>query len=158
MFAEVDCYHQLTESNESNNTRYESYQIAVVGFKVIRPNGGEEMPVDSNSVVEWQTYGSIPTVNLDVSLDNGATWNVLQSGLSNVGQYEWTVTENWVSPTCLIRVLDASNASISDVSDGAFQIFVCTLLYDLDGDCHVNLSDLALLATEWLKSGNPYQN
>jgi len=156
IIAQIDCYDEVHELNENNNIREESFPIVISGIRVLEPNGGEELPVDSNSVVQWQTYGTIPTVNLEVSIDGGTTWEILESELTNTGQYEWTVTEYWASPTCLLRVLDASNTSIYDESDSTFQIFVCTLKYDLDGNCIVDFKDFALLISEWLKSGNPY--
>ena len=158
IYAHIDYYNEVEESNENNNIRDESFPIVIVGIQVLKPNGGEELPVDSNSIVQWQTYGTIPTVNLDVSIDGGATWEILESDLANTGQYEWIVTEYWISPTCLLRISDASNSSLNDESDGTFQIFVCTLRYDLDGNCFIDFKDMALLASEWLQSGNPYRN
>ena len=114
--------------------------------------------MDSNFLVEWQTYGIISAVNLDVSIDAGANWESLESNIPNTGQYKWRVTEYWTSPNCFLRITNSSDASIYDECEGAFQIFVCTLKYDLDGNCFVDLADIALLATEWLQSGNPYQN
>jgi subtilase family serine protease len=158
IYVQADYYDVVAESNENNNSAQITIPIVIKGLHLQSPNGSEELVVDSNSLVQWQTYGTIPTVNLDVSIDGGTTWEALESGLDNTNQYEWYVTEYWASPTCLLRVSDASNVSIFDESESTFQTFVCTLNYDLDGDCFVDLADIALLATEWLKSGNPYNN
>lgn len=156
IYAIIDYYDDVTESNENNNTRDESFPITLHTIKMLSPNGGEELSVDGSFLVEWETSGSISTVNLDFSIDNGQTWESLATDITNTGQYNWVITDYWISQTCLMQISDTANASVYDESDNTFQVFVCTLNYDLDGNCFIDLNDLALLSSEWFQSGNPY--
>ena len=59
---------------------------------------------------------------------------------------------------CLVRISDAGDPDVSDVSDATFTIYQCTLpeIVDPTGDCRVDFSDYALIAPYWLQCGNPF--
>jgi len=136
------------------------------------PNGGETLVSGSSYVIRWLTvpkYGwpagfipasgsvFIPEVLIEYSCDNGQSWHSIDT-VSNRGSYEWLVPEV-DSNQCLVRVSDANHPGvIADTSDDVFTIFQCrqAIRGDLDGDCYVNLRDLALLAAMWTKCGNPF--
>ncbi len=68
-----------------------------------------------------------PTVDLEVSLDNGATWDPIASGLAmdrhGRGSYLWTPDAQTVGNSALIRATGHAGATlVSDVSDEAFLI------------------------------------
>ena len=49
----------------------------------------------------------------------------------------------------------ADFAGISDVSDSIFSVRPCSISYDLNGDCYVDLVDIDTLGGQWLGSGDP---
>ena len=120
-------------------------------IEIISPNGGEQLNGNSQFEIIWDSYSDIEIVVLAYSTDYGQTWNSVDT-VTNNGSYQWTIPQE-NSEQCLIRVSDANNSDVYDVSDEVFRIYRCTLLYDLDYDCQVNLVDFALLASEFLQDG-----
>jgi hypothetical protein len=88
---------------------------------VTSPNGGESWQVASNHSITWTSGGSIANVSIEYSTNNGSSWNFLTASTSNGGSYMWTVP-NTPSTSCLVRISDASNASVNDSSDSTFSI------------------------------------
>ena len=64
-------------------------------------------------------YGAY--VRLEYSLDNGLSWVLISSSTSNDGTQSWTLPfAN--STKCLVKVSDASNVNLNDVSNSVFTI------------------------------------
>lgn len=88
---------------------------------VTSPNGGENWVGDTQHNITWVSQ-VITDVSIDYSTDNGSNWtNVVSAIPASGGSYEWTVP-NTPSTQCLVRISDASNASIDDISDATFTI------------------------------------
>jgi len=134
------------------------WQYRVVpGPVVLSPNGGEKLVAGNTHVIRWKTLEGVQInkVNIKFSSDGGENWII--AGISgNNGSYEWVVPAV-DSRTCLVRVT-AEDRKVSDQSDGVFTVYQCRqkLKSDLNGDCYVDLLDLAILASEWLGCGNPF--
>jgi len=88
---------------------------------VTAPNGGEDWITESQQNITWSSQ-NITDVSIEYSIDNGGSWiSVVASIPASSGSYNWTVP-NTPSTQCLVRISDASNASINDVSDATFKI------------------------------------
>ena len=103
--------------------------------------------------INWDTDGGVDNVIIEYSVDGGSNWEMIDA-VNNIGSYEWLVPEE-NSQSCHVRVLDASDASNGYVSE-EFTVYVCQLLYDLNGDCRVDAEDAKIMAAEWLTCGNPF--
>jgi hypothetical protein len=93
-------------------------------FRVTSPNGGESWEVGSVQSIEWTNSGDINSVMIEYSYDNGNTWNIIASSVSNSGNYDWQVPDT-VSEECLVRITandGDSDPKLSDVSDSEFSI------------------------------------
>lgn len=123
-------------------------------FTVLEPNGGEDLMAGDVAFINWTwtTGGTVDSVKLDYSVNNGANWTEIDTVI-NTGVYAWEVP-GVDSLDCLIRVSNAANLQAYDTSNATFRIFQCTLDYDLNGDCYMDLSDLVLLVSEWLQCGD----
>jgi hypothetical protein len=119
---------------------------------LLAPNGGENLVAGQVFDIRWQTTGTINSVNLEYSLNNGAQWTPIATA-ANSGVFVWEIPDA-NSPNCLVRAGNAANPQVFDISAGAFRIFECLLNFDLNGDCYIDLRDLALLASEWLLCGD----
>ncbi len=85
------------------------------------PNGGENWQAGTNQNVKWLN-SNITNVKLEYSTDNGANWTtIISSYPANSNSYSWT-NPNTPSSICLIRISDASNLIINDVSSNTFTI------------------------------------
>ena len=87
---------------------------------VLSPNGGESWTGGSARTISWTSSG-ISNVKVEYSL-NGSTWSsVTASTGASSGSVAWTVPGS-ASTNAWVRVSDASNAAINDLSNGAFSI------------------------------------
>jgi hypothetical protein len=103
--------------------------------------------------ITW-TGDGIGNVVIEYSADNGQSWTTIDT-VMNTGSYQWRPPQ-LNSQNCFIRLLDANDTSNGVVSE-AFTIYVCDLMYDLNGDCKVDAKDAELMAEEWMTSGNPFE-
>ena len=129
------------------------------GVMLVAPNGGENWVAGNTESIEWETLGdaNIPNVKLEYSTNNGHDWNDVNT-VQNTGSYEWLVPEVTSSNQCLVRISDANDANVYDVSDDVFIIFKCQLSSpaDLDNNCKIDFVDFSIWAQDWLRNGNPF--
>ncbi|MGY8918443.1 MAG: hypothetical protein ACKVJ6_09220, partial [Flavobacteriales bacterium] len=94
---------------------------------VIRPNVNDNYPAGVSNQIEWSSFEVSSSFNVEYSYDNGNTWNFIDNtsssngitgdfNFSTYGSYNWTVP-NTPSDSCYVRVLDATNSTIYDISD-----------------------------------------
>jgi len=88
---------------------------------VTSPNGGESWMMGSAHNITWISTGTIVDVKVEYSTNSGTGWTTVVVSTPNNGSYAWTVPYA-SSMQCLVRVSDASNAAIFDVSDAVFTI------------------------------------
>ena len=95
---------------------------APASIMVTSPNGGENWQVCSDRTITWSANNTSGTFKIEYSSNNGSSWTTLINNYSSSnGNYAWTVP-NTPTTQGLFRVSDASNASISDVSNSTFTV------------------------------------
>ena len=123
-------------------------------LNILSPNGDEFLLADSTSNITWRDWRDQNCGGdylLYYTVDNGDNWiPITQTPVSNTCEYEWTVPAV-DSNECLIRIVDANNADINDVSDESFYIYQCIgpLTGDINGDCYVKFDDYCVIASQW---------
>jgi len=90
-------------------------------LSLLSPNGGEVLSIGVQEQIRWIQDPNVQSVDLDYSIDNGATWISIASQISNSGNYTWTVPPP-ESEQCLVRVQDAADGNPEDLSDSVFSI------------------------------------
>jgi outer membrane protein assembly factor BamB len=70
---------------------------------VTKPEGGEVWVSESIHTVTCANYGTIDTVDISYSTNNGADWITLEAGLADSGSYQWQLPAV-DSDQCLISV------------------------------------------------------
>lgn len=117
------CLVRLTDNLNSQITAQSAavFTIPQPAIAVTVPNGGEEWGGGSTRYIQWVSP-SVQNVKIEYTLNNGSTWNTLTSSApASAGSYQWTVPFT-PSNQCKVRISDASNNTISDVSDSLFRI------------------------------------
>ena len=94
--------------------------VTPLALLLLNPNGSETLIAGTTYDVNWTSTGSISDVKIEYSANNGAAWNDVNT-VPNTGLYSWLVP-TVDSNQCLVRISDASDPSISDISDGVFTI------------------------------------
>jgi len=98
-----------------------SFQIASASIILLFPNGGEFIPSTSHQNIRWSSV-NIDSVTIAYTTDNGSTWlPVIQSVPASSGSYLWPVPETH-SRFCKVKITDASDTSVYDISDSVFEI------------------------------------
>lgn len=80
------------------------------------PNGGEGFVPAEVEMLRWDAFGNTSTFALDYSLDDGLTWNVINSAVAaNVRQYEWTIPQA-LSDQVKVRITRGLATDICDAN------------------------------------------
>ncbi len=93
---------------------------------VIAPNGSEVLTANTSTTVQWtatDTESGVAAIDLYVSLDNGATFDIVNENVPQTGSYTW-FPANRPTTTAIFRVVALDNAlNIGmDDSDAVFEI------------------------------------
>ena len=83
-------------------------------------NGGQTFFPDDNEMIEWRVSKyNVPQVQIELSKNNGQSWELLSSNHSNVGPYNWSLPNiiDSVSSNCLIKVSKQNDPSVLDQRD-----------------------------------------
>ena len=90
---------------------------------VHQPSGKEYLYIGTTYIINWAAYG-LENVKIEYSTDAGSNWSLITESTSAVtGSYSWTVP-NTPTTEGLVRISDAGNASIFDVSDSVFTVLL----------------------------------
>ncbi|MGE5796951.1 MAG: SGNH/GDSL hydrolase family protein [Ignavibacteria bacterium] len=90
---------------------------------VISPNGGEVWEANSVQTITWKSY-NVSKVKIEFSWDDGYSWNVIEEDYNALSSaFTWKVSDAQ-SPDFLIKVSDASNPLIYDISNKQFTVFI----------------------------------
>ncbi|MBN8702246.1 MAG: T9SS type A sorting domain-containing protein [Bacteroidetes bacterium] len=98
------------------------FTITLPTITITSPNGGEIRYIGNVYPVTWTSQAVVSSfVKIEYSADNGSTWNTVINSTANNGTYSWAVPNN-VSTNALIRISEAGNSIINDISDAVFTI------------------------------------
>ncbi|MCK4719097.1 hypothetical protein KAU08_00485, partial [bacterium] len=110
-----------------------AFQPSFVSITVDSPNGGETWAISSEQTIEW-TSTDVETVNIDLSLDGGATYDIpLAEDLPNTGEFTIESVGNWSTELARIKVSTA-DGEVFDESDADFAIAPSIEIITPDGD------------------------
>lgn len=96
------------------------YRFAPAPVKVLRPNGGEFFSIGYTDTIKW--VSTVNNVKLEYSTNSGSNWNMIATSVpASTRKYAWLVP-NTPSENSLVRISDAANPSVFDISDNVFTI------------------------------------
>jgi Putative binding domain, N-terminal/Viral BACON domain len=123
--------YEVIIANASDNTLSKSVNIEIIPFipniiKIKSPNGGETIrnlfsqATSLHYPISWVTLGSINLVNIYYSADNGKNWVTIEENVANNGIYFWNISNITSSEKMLIKIIEANNDKVFDISDNSF--------------------------------------
>jgi hypothetical protein len=127
-FTDVHASHTIAAT-------FSTTDVTAPQVTVVFPNGGEQFAVGADIKLQWTAIdecSTIATVKLELSRDNGASWELIDAAAANTGSYIWLATgpgTNGGGPnpvfTALLRVTaqDAAGHPANDQSDAGFSLF-----------------------------------
>lgn len=67
--------------------------------------------------ITWNYTGKIDSVQIYLTLDDGARWNPISGKIKNQGKYDWLQVENAQSDVCQIKVVNSIDNSVIGISE-----------------------------------------
>ncbi len=135
IFNEYAIFRGTIINNEDGRwgTAWAVYNLyAAPSVSVSVPNGGEEWTIGSAQSIIWNSE-NINFVKIEYSTDNGTSWHVIASREpANKGVFNWLVPDS-PSGQCVVKISDADNNTISDLSNSAFSISPISDISERDG-------------------------
>ena len=112
-----NCFVKVSNSNNLNVYDIsEEFRIPLQIIEITSPKYGDELISGRKYYITWRWSGSLQSVDIQYSIDNGSTWSYIATNVTNNGNYEWTVpTAN--SNTCLVKIISSQNPNVYDISD-----------------------------------------
>jgi hypothetical protein len=152
----VNCKIRITDYN--NTCKYDesdaAFTITPAVPILITPNGGQILQPFCNYNITWNTATLYTNARLDYSTDNGTTWTNIITGTSNDGSHNWNVP-NITSATCLVRISNSGDLSVTDQSDATFSIVKpITVTVLNNGETVTGCSTVAISWTKTNCAGN----
>ncbi len=124
---------RISDLNNSDNFDTSDNYFKIGNISVTSPNGGEIFQTGKSYQISYDYSNNIQNINIEVSTDNGTSWNFVASGVQATGTYTWTVADI-PSANALIRITDSDYPELTDVSDNTFEIKRLNLLSPNGGE------------------------
>jgi len=96
--------------------------VPTFNISVLYPNSRVKLFLGRTEEIHYWTTENIENVKIEFSLDSGDNWNNIINSTPSTGSYSWLVNADSTSSECLIKISDASNNQIFDISDSTFTI------------------------------------
>ena len=97
------------------------FSIQNKSIRILFPNGGEFISQDT--LLTWSSTG-VSSVNIEYSDDNGIAWNPIVNDYHSTGAYFWRLPFSQPSSLARIRITDATDPTITDMSDSYFYLHI----------------------------------
>jgi hypothetical protein len=114
---------KVTDASDATVFDSSDANFTIKGKLVVSyPNGGETLIVGSSYNITWNSYGTIPKVNLYYSTDSGTSFTgTIVTALDNVDSYSWTVPDA-IGTQVRVKVENYDDSTVYDTSDADFTI------------------------------------
>ncbi len=130
ILVKITSYADSTIKDVSDN------YFSIVNITVNYPNGNEVYKVGEKLPIGWSSW-NIQTVNLQISYDNGTTWNNIATGINASAGFNNTYTiPDVISTQALVRIIDNNDATILDRSDNTFKVLKLDLISPDGGESY----------------------
>lgn len=108
-------------SDVSDETFTVTDPVEEESITVVSPNGGEDFEAGTLQNITWLSNG-IDLVKIELSTNNGLSWNILEASIESTGGYQWQIDETLNAPQSRIRISDVDDGVPTDASDASFII------------------------------------
>jgi hypothetical protein len=95
-----------------------TFNIPPASIELLSPNGGQTLAVGQHIEVQWSSVNLAGGIEVTVSRDGGASWEIIDATTPNDGSKGWTVTGP-ATANAVFRVRSAVENAVADVGDGA---------------------------------------
>jgi len=120
------CRIRVGDSTDSvpvdmSNTAFSIVAVQSSTVTVTKPNGGESWVAGSAHDITWSSTGTVANVKIEYSTNGGASFTSITASTANDGAHPWNLPSS-VSSNCLVKITNAANAAVNDMSNGTFSV------------------------------------
>ncbi|MBK8946637.1 MAG: right-handed parallel beta-helix repeat-containing protein [Ignavibacteriae bacterium] len=94
---------------------------SVPSITVTKPNGRENLFIDTEYEITWTSYDYSNPVRIEYSTNGGATYIEIVNSTANDGSFLWNIPCT-LSDYCVVKISDATDSDPFDLSDQVFSI------------------------------------
>ncbi|MFB3919966.1 MAG: DUF2341 domain-containing protein [Candidatus Velamenicoccus archaeovorus] len=111
------------EGDAAPYVTYASFSCRPGNIVLLAPNGGEALMAGISQAITWTAWDYEPSypVKLEYSHDAGRTYQLISDKAANTGSYVWAAPQA-TTDRALVKISDAFDGAVSDVSDRVFSI------------------------------------
>lgn len=96
--------------------------FTITELTLTSPDGAEKYQSESTQSITWSST-NITNLNLFYSDDNGTSWNQIAVNVqASTGSYNWAIPAGVGSTQMLVKLVDANDNTVEDVSNNAFTV------------------------------------
>jgi hypothetical protein len=113
-------------ASDISDAHFAIVRPASPAITLVAPNGGERLRQNSDETIRWNAVEST-LVNIEYSVDLGATWTSVRNDIASVpgaNVYQWHTPAFSldVANAALVRIVNAADGSVADLSDNPFSL------------------------------------
>jgi len=126
----TNCLVRITDVNNASLTDVSDAPFTISGgtIDLNSPNGFEVFASGSTNQIWWYAPG-ITDFKIEYSYDSMLTWNTVVNNYNTASSYDWLIP-NTPSVNCFVKVSNANDLLVYDISDSRFTIATPTLTMD----------------------------
>lgn len=126
------CYLRVEDSQVPTIYDWSDHFFTICKLEINSPAENDVWVESTTRIITWD-QANLTNVKLEYSTDGGILWQTIVSSINaSTGSYSWLVPKLY-STQCKLRISDADDASIFDVSDNLFTIRPQIMLSNLNG-------------------------
>ncbi|MDR3667776.1 MAG: hypothetical protein P4L35_13105, partial [Ignavibacteriaceae bacterium] len=148
-FRSDNCRIKVSDVRQGTPVSISAGTFSIYSSKVLKwifPNGGEFIWEDT--LITWTSSG-VNNVNIDYTEDNGQNWHPVVSNFPSTGAYYWILPIVPPATLARLRVTDASDPTVTDMSDNPFNLWIKAAI-KLEGPVgHLPYSSLEGINISW---------
>jgi len=134
----TQCIVKISNSTNAGLFDNSDGNFEISKFIILTPNGGENWESQNLENITWMK-GNRDTVNLQFSVDTGATWNIIADSIpASQCTFSWDIPDT-NSVYCLVKISDTKDSLMYDISDTTFTITVVSNYEITNGGIEMNV-------------------
>ena len=98
-----------------------SLEQGIKSITLFNPNGNDVLIIGNLYTIRWSTSSLGGDLKIELSRDNGKTFETIETNAPNIGFYNWTVNGP-ATFQALLRITSNADSTIKDISDFTFTI------------------------------------
>ena len=112
-----NCFIRISNSQNQNvSMRSERFSIVPQHIIFLSPVANDSFIAGNDYYITWRTSGGLSNVDIQYSIDNGASWQSIGSNVQNTGSYKWSIPLLTFN-SAIVKISNPLAAFVNSISD-----------------------------------------